>query len=94
MEAAIASGAALGLERVEDVNEPGHDGGKIGYTIRLISKGRRQSAAVSFSGRCSSARIWWSAPGCLPTASSSKGHARWRSSAAKARSARASTAGA
>ena len=47
MKAAIASGEALGLEHQEDVNEPDHQA-KIGYTVRTIYRGRRQSAAVAF----------------------------------------------
>lgn len=47
MNAAIASGQALGLELCEDINEPGHRP-TIGYTPRTIHKGRRQSASVAF----------------------------------------------
>lgn len=47
MKAAIAAGEALGLEHQEDVNEPDHRA-KICYTVRTISGGRRQSAAVAF----------------------------------------------
>ena len=47
MKAAIASGEALGLEQQEDINEPDHRA-KIGYTVRTIYRGRRQSAAVAF----------------------------------------------
>ena len=47
LEAVISAGEALGLERQEDINEP-DDAEKIGYTIRTIHDGRRQSAAVAF----------------------------------------------
>jgi choline dehydrogenase len=47
MKAAIASCEALGLERQADINEP-DERAKIGYTVRTIFKGRRQSAAVAF----------------------------------------------
>lgn len=47
MEAAIQAGAAMGLERKQDVNEPA-DVERIGYVPRTIHKGRRQSAAVAF----------------------------------------------
>ena len=47
MEAVIASGQALGLERQDDVNTPDHRA-KICYTVRTIHRGRRQSAAVAF----------------------------------------------
>ncbi len=47
MKAAIASAEALGLERQEDINEPDHRA-KVGYTVRTIFEGRRQSAAVAF----------------------------------------------
>ena len=47
MKAAIASARALGLALVDDVNEP-DDRARIGYTIRTIHQGRRQSAGVAF----------------------------------------------
>jgi choline dehydrogenase len=47
MKATIAAGQALGLEQQEDVNAP-DDREKIGYTVRTIHRGRRQSAAVAF----------------------------------------------
>ena len=47
MKAAIAAGEALGLEQQVDINEPDLRA-KIGFTVRTISKGRRQSAAVAF----------------------------------------------
>ena len=47
MKAAIAAGGALGLDSREDVNEP-DDQQKIGYTVRTIHAGKRQSAAVAF----------------------------------------------
>jgi len=47
MKAAIASAQALGLEKREDVNDP-DTREKIGYTVRTIHEGRRQSAAVAF----------------------------------------------
>jgi choline dehydrogenase-like flavoprotein len=47
MEAAIQAGTAMGLERMQDVNEP-VDAQRIGYAPRTIHKGRRQSAAVAF----------------------------------------------
>lgn len=46
-EAAIEAGEALGLSRVEDVNDP-LAGDRIGYMPRTIAGGRRQSAAVAF----------------------------------------------
>lgn len=47
MKAAIAAGEALGLEQQVDINVPDHRA-KIGFTVRTIFKGRRQSAAVAF----------------------------------------------
>ena len=47
MEAAIKSSEANGMQRREDVNDL-DEGAKIGYTVRTIYKGRRQSAAVAF----------------------------------------------
>ena len=47
IEAAIKSAEALGMERREDVNDP-DEAAKIGYSVRTIYKGRRQSAAVAF----------------------------------------------
>ena len=47
VEAAIKSGEAQGMERREDVNDP-DQAAKIGYSVRTIYKGRRQSAAVAF----------------------------------------------
>ena len=47
MEAAIKSAEAQGMQRREDVNDP-DQGAKIGYSVRTIHKGRRQSAAVAF----------------------------------------------
>jgi choline dehydrogenase-like flavoprotein len=47
MKAAIASAEALGLQRREDINEPDACA-RVGYTVRTIHKGRRQSAAVAF----------------------------------------------
>ncbi len=47
IEAAIESGRAQGMERREDVNDP-DQAAKIGYSVRTIHKGRRQSAAVAF----------------------------------------------
>lgn len=47
MEAAIQAGAAMGLEKMRDVNEPA-DIERIGYAPRTIYKGRRQSAAAAF----------------------------------------------
>ncbi len=47
MEALIKSSEAQGLQRREDVNDP-DQGAKIGYSMRTIHKGRRQSAAVAF----------------------------------------------
>lgn len=46
-EAIIAAGESMGLERVEDVNDP-EDRPRVGYAPRTIWKGRRQSAAVAF----------------------------------------------
>ena len=46
-DAAIAAGAALGLQVKTDVNEP-EDCERIGYAARTIHKGKRQSAAVAF----------------------------------------------
>ncbi len=47
MKAAIASAESLGLERRTDINEP-DEAAKVGYTIRTIFRGRRQSAGVAF----------------------------------------------
>ncbi|MEX1148171.1 MAG: GMC family oxidoreductase N-terminal domain-containing protein, partial [Sphingomonadales bacterium] len=47
MEAAIAAGQTMGLERKQDVNDP-EDCERIGYAPRTIWKGRRQSAATAF----------------------------------------------
>lgn len=47
MEALMQSSEAHGLQRREDVNDPDH-GAKIGYSVRTIHQGRRQSAAVAF----------------------------------------------
>ena len=47
MEALIKSSEAQGLQRRQDVNDTDH-GSKIGYSVRTIHKGRRQSAAVAF----------------------------------------------
>lgn len=47
VEAAIQSAASLGMERRDDVNDP-DESAKIGYSIRTIHNGRRQSAAVAF----------------------------------------------
>ncbi len=46
-KAAIAAGAALGLARVEDVNDPAADE-RIGYAPQTIHGGKRQSAATAF----------------------------------------------
>ncbi|WP_404478301.1 GMC family oxidoreductase [Novosphingobium sp. BL-52-GroH] len=46
-EAVLDAGAALGLRKVEDVNEA-EDRPRIGYAPRTIWKGRRQSAATAF----------------------------------------------
>ncbi|KRD14376.1 GMC oxidoreductase [Mycobacterium sp. Root265] len=42
----LASGAAIGLQVVEDINE--HDGERIGYATSTIKNGRRISAATAF----------------------------------------------
>jgi choline dehydrogenase len=47
MEAAIESARANGMSRREDVNDLDEDA-KVGYSIRTIFNGRRQSAAVAF----------------------------------------------
>ena len=47
MKAALAAAQSLGLAYSEDINEP-DDREKIGYTVRTIHRGRRQSAAVAF----------------------------------------------
>lgn len=46
-EAVLSAGAALGLEPIEDINDP-DDRERIGYAPRTIFRGRRQSAAVAF----------------------------------------------
>jgi choline dehydrogenase-like flavoprotein len=46
-EAVIAAGEAMGLARMEDINDPA-DRERVGYAPRTIHKGRRQSAAVAF----------------------------------------------
>jgi choline dehydrogenase-like flavoprotein len=46
-EAVIAAGEAMGLERLDDINDPA-DRERVGYAPRTIFKGRRQSAAVAF----------------------------------------------
>lgn len=45
--AAIAAGGALGLRRLQDMNE-GHGSGAIGQMPQTIHRGRRMSAAVTF----------------------------------------------
>jgi choline dehydrogenase len=47
MDAAIESAAANGMQRREDVNDT-DENAKVGYTVRTIHRGRRQSAAVAF----------------------------------------------
>jgi choline dehydrogenase len=47
MKAALAAAQSLGLELQQDINEPDQRE-KIGYTVRTIHRGRRQSAAVAF----------------------------------------------
>jgi choline dehydrogenase len=47
IEAAIKSAEGQGMERREDINDP-DQAPKIGYSVRTIHKGRRQSAAVAF----------------------------------------------
>jgi choline dehydrogenase-like flavoprotein len=47
MEAAINSAAANGMQRRVDVNDLDEEA-KVGYSVRTIHKGRRQSAAVAF----------------------------------------------
>ncbi|MBU3739692.1 MAG: FAD-binding protein, partial [Rhodoferax sp.] len=47
MNAAIASAQALGMDAREDINDP-DPGEKIGFTVRTIHRGRRQSASVAF----------------------------------------------
>lgn len=42
----LASGAAIGLQVVEDIND--HDGARIGYATSTIKNGRRVSAATAF----------------------------------------------
>lgn len=46
-EAIIEAGVTMGLERVDDVNDP-EDRPRVGYTPRTIWKGKRQSAAAAF----------------------------------------------
>jgi len=46
-EATIEAGVALGLERVEDVNDPDADQ-RVGFAPQTIYRGRRQSHAVAF----------------------------------------------
>jgi len=46
-EAVIAAGEEMGLERMEDINDPA-DRERVGYAPRTIFKGKRQSAAVAF----------------------------------------------
>lgn len=46
-EAVIAAGEAMGLRRMEDVNDPA-DRERVGYAPRTIYKGKRQSAATAF----------------------------------------------
>jgi len=46
-EAVIAAGQRLGLQPVEDINDP-EDRERIGYAPRTIFRGRRQSAATAF----------------------------------------------
>ncbi len=46
-EAVIEAGTAMGLTRLEDVNDPS-DQPRVGYAPRTIWKGKRQSAAVAF----------------------------------------------
>jgi choline dehydrogenase len=47
MEAAMKSAEAQGMQRREDVNDS-DQGAKVGYTVRTIHRGRRQSASVAF----------------------------------------------
>lgn len=46
-EAVIAAGVAMGLDRLDDINDPA-DSERVGYAPRTIYKGKRQSAAVAF----------------------------------------------
>ncbi|MGE4430942.1 MAG: GMC family oxidoreductase [Sphingobium sp.] len=46
-EAVLAAGEAMGLERMEDINDPA-DRERVGYAPRTIYKGKRQSAATAF----------------------------------------------
>jgi choline dehydrogenase-like flavoprotein len=46
-EAVLSAGEAMGLERVEDINDPA-DRERVGYAPRTIYKGKRQSAATAF----------------------------------------------
>jgi choline dehydrogenase-like flavoprotein len=45
-EAFIAAGQQMGLQRLEDLNTPGEEG--VGYAVRSIWRGRRQSTAGTF----------------------------------------------
>jgi choline dehydrogenase len=47
MEAAMKSAEVLGMQQREDLNDS-DEVSKIGYSVRTIHKGRRQSAAVAF----------------------------------------------
>ncbi|MFW2829177.1 GMC family oxidoreductase [Sphingomonas sp. ID0503] len=46
-EAVLAAGEAMGLTRMEDINDPA-DRERVGYAPRTIYKGKRQSAATAF----------------------------------------------
>jgi choline dehydrogenase-like flavoprotein len=46
-EAVIAAGEAMGLAKMDDINDPA-DRERVGYAPRTIYKGKRQSAAVAF----------------------------------------------
>ncbi len=46
-EKVIAAGEAMGLVRMDDINDPA-DRERVGYAPRTIFKGKRQSAAVAF----------------------------------------------
>ena len=46
-EAVIKAGEAMGLTRLDDINDPA-DSERVGYAPRTIFKGKRQSAAVAF----------------------------------------------
>lgn len=46
-EAVLGAGEAMGLDRMEDINDPA-DRERVGYAPRTIYKGKRQSAATAF----------------------------------------------